>query len=126
ADEEEQASSDEVAAVGDLQTDLEMAGPGPMGPMGGPGPGAFLQCDPDPEVELGTVCGRTLPVSAHFEWSECESEMGTSSGTADIATASADCTAGIEHQVSFAVTHSLPFGDGSATASGDLVVALTG
>jgi hypothetical protein len=126
ADEDDQTAGDESAAVSDLASDLEMAGPGMMGPEGGPGPGAFLQCDPDPEVELGTVCGRTVPVSAHFEWSDCESELGTSSGTADIATASQDCAAGIERQISFTVTHSLPFGDdATATATGDVSVALS-
>lgn len=114
--------SEEAGAVGDLESDLEMAGPGPMGAEGGPG--VFLQCDRDPEVELGTVCGRTVPVSAHFAWSDCETERGTSSGTADIATSSDDCAAGIEHQIAFTDTHSLPLADGTVTATGDLSVAL--
>jgi hypothetical protein len=127
-EQDEQTTSDESAAVSDLANDLDMAGPGMMGPEGGPGmgPGAFFQCDPDPEVELGTICGRTVPIAAHFEWTDCETEMGTSSGTADIATASDDCAAGIEHQISFAVSHALPLGDGgTATATGDLSVALS-
>jgi hypothetical protein len=125
---EDQVASEETAAMGNLQADLELAGPGMMGggPEGGPGPMAFLGCDPDPDVEIGTVCGRAVPVSAHFEWSDCETEMGTSSGTADIATASDDCAAGIEHQISFAITHSLPFGDdATATATGDVSIALS-
>ncbi len=126
-DQDQSAASEETAAMGDLEADLELAGPmGGGGPEGGPGPTAFLRCDPDPEVELGTVCGRTVPVSARLEWTDCESEMGASSGTADIATSSEDCAAGIEHQISFTVTHALPFGgDGSVTASGDLSIALS-
>jgi hypothetical protein len=117
---EEGADLESEGAVDELRSELELAGPGP----GDMGPAGFLRCDSDPEVEIGTVCGRTVPVAAHFEWSECETERGTSSGTADVATASDDCAAGIEHQISFTDTHSLTFGDASATATGELVVAL--
>jgi hypothetical protein len=121
---DEETEVADQAAMDELQADLDV-GPLVGGPDHGMGPAAFFRCDPDPDIELGSLCGRTVPVSAHFEWAECESEMGTSSGTADIATASEDCAAGIEHQVAFAVSHPVPFGDGgTATASGDLVIAL--
>jgi hypothetical protein len=129
ANEEEEATENEEAVeelAGELSF-MEAPGGGEAGPHGEMGPIPFLRCDPDPEIEWAAVCGRSIPVAAHFAWTTCESPMGASSGSIDI-TALADLDAtecpplSIERQVTFSVTRALQ-DDASATASGELVIA---
>lgn len=121
----DEATSDE--AVEEVAADLEVAGPmGGGGPMGdGFGPAVFLRCDPDPEIVFGEVCGRSIPISAHFEWQSCDGPTGPSSGVVDVAASGdpSDCGS-IERQVTLALTRTLPGGGATADVSGQLTVVV--
>jgi hypothetical protein len=48
--------------------------PGQAGPQspGAPGlPPEAMHCDPAPDITTATVCDKTYPAQAHFEWSAC-------------------------------------------------------